>query len=120
MKCEFIKHNGQKCQAHCITGSRFCFSHDPSLKEEKEIAVKKGGLAPKKLYLNNEDELVLEDAGDAKRFLARVISGVWQGEIPATPIANTLGFLIRCYLDAIEKADIEIRLDAVEQKLREK
>jgi len=92
--------------------------HDPNKIQERTLAVKKGGLAPKKFLLNNQDEVTLETAQDAKRFLAMVINGVWQGKIPATPVANTLGFLIRCFLDAHDKADIETRLDEIEERIK--
>jgi len=118
MKCKFVKSTGEQCQANAIKNSDYCFMHDPNKIQERTLAVKKGGLAPKKFLLNNQDEVTLETAQDAKRFLAMVINGVWQGKIPATPVANTLGFLIRCFLDAHEKADIETRLDEIEERIK--
>jgi len=117
MRCKFAKPNGERCRANAIKNSDYCFMHDPNKIQERALAVKKGGLAPKKFLLNNQDEVALETAQDAKRFLAMVINGVWQGKIPATPVANTLGFLIRCFLDAYEKADIEMRLDEIEKRI---
>lgn len=116
MKCHFIKQDGE-CRANAIHGSDYCFTHDPLKEQERKVAVTKGGMAPKKFLLNNREELVLKTADDAKRFLAKVINGVWQGSIPATPVANTLGFLVRCYLDAHEKSEIETRLGEIEEKL---
>ncbi len=120
MKCIFIKENNSQCKANAQSDSTFCFTHDPHKKEERALAVKKGGLAPKKTLLNYEEEICLNNAQDAKIFLAKIINGVWRGDIPATPIANTLGFLIRCFLDAYDKADVEVRLDKLEKEIEEK
>ena len=78
------------------------------VKEAKIAAVTKGGMVPKKILLNNNEEIILESAADAKRFLSKVISGVWQGSIPATPVANTLGFLVRCFLMRMRKQMLKI------------
>lgn len=119
-QCEFILKDGKQCRALAVKGSRFCFSHDPAYKEKKALAVKKGGLAKKRFFLDNPEKITLENAHDAKKFLAMVINGVWTGSIPATPVANTLGFLIRCFLDAYERADIEARITEIERKIEER
>jgi hypothetical protein len=118
MKCIFIKDGEDQCRANAQKDSSYCFTHDPNKKEERALAVRTGGLAPKKVLLNFQEEVTLDNAKDAKFLLAKIINGVWQGSIPATPIANTLGFLIRCFLDAQDKADIESRLNEIEERLQ--
>lgn len=113
MKCHFVKQDGE-CKANAIHGSSYCFMHDPAKEEERKIAVTKGGMSQKKFLLNNSEDIKIQSAADAKAFLSKVISGVWRGEIPATPVASTLGFLVRCFLDAHEKSEIETRLDQIE------
>ena len=120
MKCIYIKEGSIQCKANAQSESSYCFTHDPTKKDERALAVMKGGLTPKKTLLNFKEEIVLDNAVDAKVLLSKIINGVWNGEIPATPIANTLGFLIRCFLDAHDKAEIENRLDELERKLEEK
>ncbi len=120
MKCIFIKENSIQCRANAQSNSDYCFVHDPTKENEQALAVKKGGLAPKKTLLSFEEEISLNDAKDAKDLLSKIINGVWQGSIPAVPVANTLGFLIRCFLDAADKADIEDRLKELERKIEEK
>lgn len=120
MKCIFLKDGNVQCRANAQLNSDYCFTHDPNKKDERALAVMKGGLASKKTLLNFEEEISLSDAKDAKDLLSKIISGVWTGQIPATPVANTLGFLIRCFLDAYDKADIETRLDDLEKKVEEK
>lgn len=119
-QCQFIKKNGKRCEAFTIKNSNYCFSHNPDLKKEKMLAVKKGGLAKKRFLLNYQDKVVLETAKDAKNFLALVINEVWQGKIPSTPVASTLGFLVRCFLDAFEKSEIETKISDIERKIEEK
>jgi len=119
-QCKFTKEDSLQCQANSITNSDYCFSHNPDYAVAKREAVIKGGLAPKRILLNNEDEIVLVTAADAKLFLSRVINGVWQGSIPATPVANTLGFLVRCFLDAHDKSEIEERLEKIEEIVEER
>lgn len=116
MKCHFIKPDGE-CRANAIHGSDYCFMHDPLKEQERKVAIAKGGAAPKKFLLNNNEDVIMNTPADAKSFLSKVINGVWRGEIPATPVANTLGFLVRCFLDAHEKSEIEARLDDIEEKL---
>ena len=120
MKCKFIKQNKEQCRANSTRNSEYCFSHNPAYKEQKKLAVIKGGLTPKKTLLAMDEELILNDANDAKLFLSKVINGVWNGTIPATPVANTLGFLIRCYLDANEKSDIEKKIEELEELISKK
>ena len=115
--CKYTKGDGLQCQANPVNNSEYCFSHDPDYSEAKSEAVTKGGFAPKKFFLNNKEEIVINTAKDAKVFLSKVINGVWKGEIPATPVANTLGFLVRCFLDAHEKSEFEKRLDKIEKHL---
>jgi len=117
-QCVFTKFDGNRCEAHATSDGDLCFSHNPVYADAKLEAVTKGGMVPKKILLNNNEEIILESAADAKRFLSKVISDVWQGNIPATPVASTLGFLVRCFLDAHEKSEIESRLDTIEQEMK--
>lgn len=117
MKCIFIKQDNIQCRANALSNSKYCFSHDPDKKAEKAMAVKKGGLASKRVLLNFNEDVVLDNAKDAKVFISKVINGVWKGKIPATPTANSLGFLVRCFLDAHDKADVEMRIEKIEKKI---
>jgi len=117
MKCKYIKEKGEACQANVINESNYCFMHDPTKSKERALAVRKGGFAKKRILLDNQEEIVLKDSRGAKEFLSKLINAVWRGQIPATPVANTLGFLVRCFLDAHEKSDLEERIDKLEEKI---
>ena len=84
--------------------------------KKKKEAVKKGGLN-RKHYQSYGEPLELSEPNDIKSLLAKVMNGVWAGQIPAGQPANTLGFLSRCFLDAYKLADVEDRIEAIERKL---
>lgn len=115
-ECQFIKQDGEKCEANAVSDSRFCFSHDPENKEAKLIAVTKGGLN-RKLYQTYGEPIGIETSEDVKKLLAEVINGVWTGKIPASQPANTIGFLARCWIDAHQAFKFEERLEAIEKNL---
>jgi hypothetical protein len=117
MMCNYINSTGEKCGMRAIKGSDLCFTHNPEYAEAKKLAVVKGGLAPKKILLDHNQEVELKDAKDARDFLSKVINEVWLGKIPATPVANTLGFLVRCFLDAHENAVVEKKIEEIEERL---
>ena len=51
-QCKFINQKtGERCEAFALE-SGLCFSHDPRYKKAKLQAIKKGGLAPKRIKLN--------------------------------------------------------------------
>lgn len=45
MKCRAITKNGLPCGGFAISGSEFCFTHDPHHANQREIAHYKGGQA---------------------------------------------------------------------------
>ena len=45
MKCRAITKNGLPCGGFAISGSEFCFTHDPHRANQREIARYKGGRA---------------------------------------------------------------------------
>lgn len=116
-RCTFIKSNGKRCKANATRGSRYCFTHNPDYSEEKKLAVRKGGLN-RKLYLDYWKPVEKpKDAKDIKGLLAELIVAVLNGELPAGSPLNSLAYLIRCFLDACERGEIEERLDDIEKKI---
>lgn len=100
--------------ANAVRGSDLCFSHDPSLKEQKVRAVTKGGLN-RRHYQVYGKPMSLKTPDDVKNLLNEVINKVWTGEMPSNQPANTIGFLARCFLDAHEAGDVEKRLEKLEK-----
>ncbi len=116
MQCEFIKQNKEKCKAHAITNSRFCFRHDPKSARRALKASKSGGSNRSQSVSFNE-ELRLKTSKDIQVLLGKTINGIWQGKIPIK-VGSSIGFLTRCWLDAHDKADIEKRINILEDRLK--
>lgn len=47
MKCIHKTKNGVQCKAYALTGRNLCFTHDPSVADARQIAVRKGGSSSK-------------------------------------------------------------------------
>jgi hypothetical protein len=43
--CEYTKADGTKCRATVRTDSQFCWFHDPTLAEQRQLARRRGGIA---------------------------------------------------------------------------
>lgn len=129
MKCKCIKSSGEVCKAHPISGSDFCFWHDPEIKEsEKHISRSRGGKLNKHINADQKktSPLRLKEIKDVTRLLGETINTL-RKELYCTDsltakvkIANSLGFLSGHLLNALEKSDLEKRLQELEQRLFEK
>lgn len=119
MRCSYIKPNDTQCNAHAVGNSQYCFSHSPEYKKEKNLAVQKGGLN-RKLIQSYGDPVEIRTAKDIKNLLAKTITLVWTGKMPANQPANSIAYLCRCWLDAQDAADIQDRIEIIEQKLDDK
>lgn len=112
--CDFIKTNGERCQAKAMKGSNYCFTHNPDTELEKHLAVVKGGLNSKKVKLGLKP-LSIKNPQEIARLLEDTINEVRSGEMP-TNIANTIGYLAGHTLKAYETDKLEdkvLELEAV-------
>ena len=106
-QCKFTNQKtGERCEAFALE-SGLCFSHDPEYKKEKLKAIKKGGLAPKRIRLNLPS-VKIKTAGDVVNVLEETINLVRGGDLPCSNPANTIGFLCSQLLKAIVEQDIDI------------
>jgi hypothetical protein len=118
MQCIHIKQDGEQCNAHAIAESKFCFSHDPDTKEEKELAVLKGGLAPKgkteplePLPINNPQEVLslLQDTINRIR------------TAPMThQKANSIGYLASIALKTMEVGELDEKIELINSLIIER
>lgn len=115
-KCSFIKPDGNLCQAKPVKDSSLCFRHNPSLREANLQASRRGG-QNRALQGQYGQRVKLDTASDVKEFLSEVINRVWIGEVPV-PVGTSMGFLVRCWLDAFEKSDLERRIDLLEKNVK--
>ena len=119
VQCKFVNpETGEKCQGFALE-SGYCFSHDPAKKEDKLIAVTKGGLAPKKLKLSLP-AVHIETVEDVISVLEETVNAVRGGMIPCSNPTNTIGFLCSHILKAIELSKVDTKLDSIDRIILEK
>jgi len=112
MQCTYIKENGIRCDAQAMKEAPFCFSHNPDTKEEKHLAVVRGGENSRRIDIRLPP-MELRSPKDVILLVSDTINGVRSGELPPN-VANTIGFLSGHLLKAMEISDIEVRLSALE------
>lgn len=116
--CNYIKENGEQCNAKPIKGSKYCFSHNPDTKIEKHMAVVKGGLNSRKVNMDLEP-LSIKTAQEISVLLENTINGVRSGEIPPN-IANTIGYLAGHALKAFEVSKLNEKVELIQRVILEK
>jgi len=114
-QCRFVRSTGERCRAKRVSGSDFCFFHDPAKVSERKAACRKGGHSRKMVTLPKETvEFEIKKANDVVRLLSVTINQVRKGEIDPR-VANAVGYLSGIILKAREQGDIDQRLKQIEQ-----
>ena len=117
-QCTQVKADGARCQANAITGSDYCFAHDPARAEDRQAARQAGGRVGKTKVLPPETaDAPLSRATDVVALLGETINQVRRGEVDPR-VANTVGYLSATLLRALEVGDIEERLAGLEAIVR--
>jgi len=120
MKCEFIKPDGTKCEAHAIKDSEFCYFHNPDISDEEKREAQSNGGKTKALTLKEPlPELVLAEPADAVLLIADTINRVRAGTLDIRT-ANCLGFLADKLLKAFEIARLNDKVEMIGQVLEGK
>jgi hypothetical protein len=120
MKCEFIKPDGQKCEAHAIKDSEFCYLHNPDISDEEKREAQTRGGANRALTIKEPlPELVLTTPDHAVLLIADTISRVRAGTLDIRT-ANCLGFLSDKLLKAFEVSQLNSRVDIIQQVIQRK
>ena len=114
MNCKYTLSTATQCRAKSMKSTSFCFRHNPDMKARATQASHMGG-SNRAANVAFSDNLQLTTTEDIDHLLAKVIQGVWKGEIPIK-VAGTIGFLSRCWIEAHEKGNIEKRILLLEQK----
>lgn len=114
-KCQFIKTDGQECMANPMKDSNFCFSHNPETEVERQLAVSKGGSAPKKTH-EPLSEVKIENIADVVKLLTTTIAEVRAG-VAELRVANCIGYLSGHLIKAFEISDLEQRVARIEKSL---
>lgn len=119
MKCKHTKKGGGKCKANAMSGSKYCYLHNPEIpKEQKREAQARGGQANPLMVKNPLPPIELTRGQEVLLLLADTINRVRAGEMDIR-VANCLGVLSGQMLKAIELTETERRLDELEKKIAE-
>ena len=120
MKCEFIKPDGTKCEAHAMKNSEFCYFHNPNISDEEKREAQSNGGKTKALTLKEPlPELALIKPDDAVLLIADTISRVRAGALDIRT-ANCLGFLSDKLLKAFEVSQLNGRVEIIERVIAER
>ena len=118
-KCKYINPNTkEKCNSFALENG-YCFSHDPKKKEDKKLAVQKGGKAPKRIKLKLP-AVTIKTPEDVAGVLEETINLVRSGDLPVSNPANTIGFLCSHLLRAIEMTTVTDRLETIDRLILER
>jgi len=116
MKCKATRSDNMKCQANAMHDSHYCFRHSKDMEAKATQASSNGGKA-KRQYLCLGNPMKIKTPEDIKKLMARSINKLWSGEMPAGNPAGALGYLAKIFLEAYEKSELEIRMEAIENRL---
>jgi hypothetical protein len=116
--CSATKPDQSNCQAVALSGSKFCFFHDPSKGEERREAQAQGGRQNRiKTLEATSPDVKVEDCGDAIALLVQTINQVLKGEIDPR-VANSVGFLANILIKAMEQDKTKTRIEQLEELLK--
>jgi len=116
-RCKFEKQNLKQCEAWSMTGSDFCFTHNPEMVAKKKEAVIKGGRSHKKNY-NPLPAFEINGSKSVAELLSQTINEVRMGQIDLR-VANCIGYLSGHLIKAIEVSNVQDTLNRIEQKLKQ-
>ena len=117
--CKAMTKAGKECRAPRLSGSDYCFFHDPETCEERRISQSRGGLAK---LIRTElqpvfDDVPVQSAADIVTLLGGTINDVRTGRIDPR-IANAVGFLAGVALRAIEQVELEEKITELETAIQ--
>jgi hypothetical protein len=116
MNCKYIKPDGTRCNMKAIKGSNLCFTHNPQYKDQKELAVKTGGLN-RRSYFNIGDFREINTPKDIRDIIGEAINLLRVGNLPSNSPANSLAYLCKVWLEAHEASEVEAKIEEMEDRL---
>lgn len=120
MKCEFIKPDGQNCEAYAVKGTSFCYFHNPDISDEEKKEAQTNGGANRALTLKEPlPAMPIANQDDAVLLVADTINRVRAGKLDIRT-ANCLGFLADKLLKALEASQTNDKLERIERLLAQR
>lgn len=120
--CKARKKDGDPCQGRCMPGSDYCLFHDPKRAAQRAEARREGGKARHGRSVTpagGTDPVKLENARDVLDIVERAINDTLVLE-NGNQRNRTLGTLAMAALKAFEITELELRVAALEQLIRER
>lgn len=120
--CAAKNKKGLPCRAPALTGSKFCFTHDPANANARAAAHSAGGRARHGRTIGPiqpGEPVTLASLSDVVRLLESEVNHVLGLEISLSR-AQTISRLALSFIKAFEVSELETRLAALESALQEK
>ena len=119
-QCKAVNKQGRPCGAFALTDSDFCFHHDPDKAAERKAARIRGGRARHGRSLaeeGNAGPVKIETVGDVVTLLTGAINDclILENSIQR---ARAIGYLAGVIVKALELAELEERVAALEAALK--
>lgn len=114
-QCAHIKPTKEQCRGYAVSGSKYCFAHDPAQASKRKAAQRKGGEAGRVATLP-ESSLSVRNMSDVLELMELTINDVRAGRLDVK-VANAIGYLANVSVKVIQQTDIEARLEALESVL---
>ena len=114
--CKAMCKSGAACRMPCVSGSEYCFTHDPALAARRKEACSRGGRARhgRKLGPLAEGEYVtINDLGDVVRIVERELNEVLHLDRSISR-ARAVGYLCGIVSGIYKDSELEARLAALE------
>jgi hypothetical protein len=113
MQCQKKKWDGSRCEAHALTGAKYCALHS----EPRRAALlgRRGGRQRTAHSPEGLKEFPMpKSAADLRDLLAHSIIEIRNGKLDPK-LANSISYLGAGFLRALDVSDVERRLEALEQ-----
>ena len=119
-RCKAKNRKGEPCAAYALSGSDFCYWHDPERAEERRANSARGGYARhgRKLGATGDaGPVTLDTVADVLPILADELTAVLSLE-KSVSRARAVGYLAGVVIKAFEVSELQERVAAVEAALR--
>jgi len=118
--CQQIKGDGSQCEASVITGSMFCYFHDPAKAQERQVAQRAGGIARSRqaaVLPRETPDRPVRKICEVVEIMEETINQVRRGEIDPK-VANSVAYIAGILLKALERGPLEERIASLEAILK--
>jgi hypothetical protein len=116
MECKSLTKYGNPCKAKPMANG-YCFKHNPETREQDIQSCSEGGKANKH-SIPDLEAVEINSVQDIPDFIVSVINEVRTGETDIKT-ANAMGYLTGHLIKAYDTAELEKRIEAIENNLND-